>query len=310
MYQLDISPFGNYEKFTLQHPASGNGFALVPAFGACLLDLTFGGRAVLDAYATPQEMERNKWAKNVVLFPFPNRLRDGRYTWADTTYQCPINDPDTGNALHGFGMSREMRVAEIDLAEDAAAITCLYAGKAIDPGYPFAFTFAITFKMEAPGRFSVEMLFQNDDTQPIPLGFGWHPYLRLSDTVDTLQLQMPPCARVEVDARMLPTGQRTNYTQFIEFQTIKHTVFDTCFALTTEQPTAEVLLRSPDYGLCLWQETGPGKFNFLQLFTPPHRRSLAIEPMTCNIDAFNNGEGRISLAPGTSSHARFGLYPM
>src|SRR6266436_4622520 len=37
-----------------------------------------------------------------ILFPFPNRIRDGRFTWAGHTYQLPLNDPAQKNAIHGF----------------------------------------------------------------------------------------------------------------------------------------------------------------------------------------------------------------
>ena len=41
-------------------------------------------------------------------------------------------------------------------------------------------------------------------------------------------------------------------------------------------------------------------FPFFQVFTPPHRESIALEPMTCNVDAFNNGQGLVSLAADKS----------
>jgi aldose 1-epimerase len=50
-------------------------------------------------------------------------------------------------------------------------------------------------------------------------------------------------------------------------------------------------------------EWEPG-FDYVQLFTgdtlaPEHRRrGLAVEPMTCPADAFNSGEGLLTLPPG------------
>ena len=37
-----------------------------------------------------------------VLFPFPNRIRDGRFTWDGRTIELPLNDPTQKNAIHGF----------------------------------------------------------------------------------------------------------------------------------------------------------------------------------------------------------------
>lgn len=56
-----------------------------------------------------------------------------------------------------------------------------------------------------------------------------------------------------------------------------------------------------------WQEKGPNKYNYLQLYIPPDRNSIAIEPMTCNIDAFNNHNGLITLQPKESFDAKYGV---
>lgn len=56
-----------------------------------------------------------------------------------------------------------------------------------------------------------------------------------------------------------------------------------------------------------WMKGGKNKFNYLQLFTPAHRKSIAIEPMTCNINAFNNKEGLIILEPEEVLDLSFGI---
>ena len=48
-----------------------------------------------------------------VLFPFPNRIRDGRDTWAGKEYRLPTNDPSGKNAIHGFTPSRPWRVLTV-----------------------------------------------------------------------------------------------------------------------------------------------------------------------------------------------------
>jgi aldose 1-epimerase len=39
------------------------------------------------------------------------------------------------------------------------------------------------------------------------------------------------------------------------------------------------------------------KYNYVVLYIPPDRNSIAVEPMTSSIDAFNNKEGLIILKP-------------
>lgn len=307
MYHLASSFFGVFERLSLYHAQSGNGFSIVPGFGACLLDLTLGGQPVLDVYTTPDLLLENYWGKNTLLFPFPNRLKNGQYEWQGRQYQFPINDQATGNALHGFGMDKPMRVEELLAEEQSAQIICMYSSRGEHPAYLFPFTFAISFLIEEPNCFSGEITFQNDGEQPIPVGFGWHPYFKIAAQIEIVSLQLPGGEKIEIDESMIPTGVRHPSTAFHHLEKIGNAVLDNCFALPANEGKAEVLIESKHGALHYWQETGVGKFNFLQIFTPPHRQSIAIEPMTCNINAFNNKEGLITLEPGQTASARFGL---
>src|SRR5215813_5149846 len=54
-----------------------------------------------------------------ILFPFPNRIRDGRFTWEGKEFHLPLNDPAKKNAIHGFACQRVWRV--VDQGADAAS---------------------------------------------------------------------------------------------------------------------------------------------------------------------------------------------
>ncbi|NUQ23960.1 MAG: aldose 1-epimerase [Saprospiraceae bacterium] len=306
-FQHYITSFGSYEQHIVSQPERGCSLALVPGYGACVLDLQLCGVSILDGYQTPEELQINRGAKNTVLFPFPNRLKDGRYEWEGNYYFFTINDAATHTALHGFGMDKPMQVSEIRCEEDQAHITCVYSPAMIHQAYPFRFTYAITFSLYAPDRFEVTLHFTNDMAITIPVGLGWHPYYQLSDSIDNLVLQLPPCEMVGIDQQMIPTGKRYEYDEYAEPKRLGADILDNCFALSPQEGKAQIMIKGEKGRLRYWQETGRGKFNFIQLFTPPHRQSLAVEPMTCNIDAFNNGEGLIVVKAGETISARFGI---
>ncbi len=79
----------------------------------------------------------------------------------------------------------------------------------------------------------------------------------------------------------------------------------------------EHVLTAPDgRGLMLW--TDPD-FGWVQVFTPANfpkpghpdsRTAVAIEPMTCAADAFNNGWGLRRLEPGEAWSGSWGLTPL
>jgi aldose 1-epimerase len=305
MYTHSIEPFGNFEKHTIANDL-GDAFVIVPAFGANLLDLQFGGISVIEGYQTPEELVENAWSKNIVLFPFPNRIKDGQYTHEGQTYQFAINNTDTGNAIHGFSNNVKMDVTNVEASENEGSLTCTYTHDGSHEGYPFRFTFNIAFILRGP-HFDINMSFINDNSTAIPVGLGWHPYFRLSEKSDDTFLQMPDCQLVEIDERMIPTGSKSDFTDFNALTQIQDGFLDNGFFLKNQTQNAEVILSSNVGTLTCWQETGAGKWNFVQVFTPPHRRSIAIEPMTCNVDAFNNKDGLTILQPNEILQGRFGV---
>ena len=75
------------------------------------------------------------------------------------------------------------------------------------------------------------------------------------------------------------------------------TTLDNGFHLEIEGIFCQTELIAQDKKLIIWQETGDNKMNYLVIYTPPSRQSVAIEPLTSNINAFNNGEDLIILEP-------------
>ena len=47
---------------------------------------------------------------------------------------------------------------------------------------------------------------------------------------------------------------------------------------------------------------------YLQIYTPEHRQSIAIEPMTCIANSFNNKIGFTELTPGKTDTWRIDLF--
>ncbi len=297
MYQLEKTPFGPMEKLRIWNDKSGNSFSIVPGHGACLLDLQIGGKAIIEGFETPGQVEANRWMKSALLAPFPNRLKRGTYEWDNKKYRFFLNDSITQNALHGFLMDQKMEVTATDLTKDHAVISCAYEYDAHVEGYPFPFLFEVTYTMKEPNSFEVKMRFQNKGSQPIPIGLGWHPYFQLDNNIDKQLLQMPASQMVGVDEFMIPTGKRYDYDEFETLKPLKSTILDNCFALSDTTKSAEVFLQNSTHCMRYWQETGKNKYNYLQVFTHPDRISIAIEPMTCNIDAFNNGDGLVVVVP-------------
>ena len=304
MYHLEKEQWGPYEVVRLEDHAAGTGFSVAPQRGACLLDLHLGGRNVLDGYGDASGLESLDWAKSALLAPFPNRLKDGRYRAGGEEYQFPLNDVERGNALHGFVLDKPFEVGEVLAEEGYASMVLKYAYAGDLAYFPFPFLLRVSYSLKKGAGFEMTMEMENTGVQEMPAGMGWHPYFGLGAPVGWMELELPPVERVEVDGRMIPTGEKTPFVEFQKTRTLDGVQFDTGFRLLGQGPVAEVALGLGPFRLGYWQDQG---FPFLQVFTPPARRSIALEPMTCNIDAFHNGEGLRMLRPGERIQGKAGI---
>jgi aldose 1-epimerase len=62
-----------------------------------------------------------------------------------------------------------------------------------------------------------------------------------------------------------------------------------------------------DTHLEVWQQCTNQTYNYLQIYTPADRKTIAIEPMTCAADSLNNGLGLWIVAPKSACKAKYGV---
>jgi aldose 1-epimerase len=301
MYQITTDAFGSYTRHTLESKSLGHGFSVVPEAGANVLDIWFEEQSVLDGFATPEELAGGHWGKSTLLFPFPNRLLDGKFTYEGVTYEWPINNAATGNAIHGFIRSEAFTVESTQVSGQGCSITLAVDYDGRHAFYPFPFKMEVTYRLGSDRSFGVSVRVENKANTHLPFGFGWHPYFRLVPQAADHSLQLVPGPRVEIDDRMIPTGKLLEQTDFQELTAIGDTFIDNCFKAEPEQ--YEVCLAGGERKLVF--KANKRDWPYFQVFTPPHRTSVALEPMTCNVNVLNSGDGLIKLAPNAVWEAGF-----
>src|SRR5262249_52444916 len=116
-----------------------------------------------------------------ILFPFPNRIRGGRFTWDGKDYQLPLNDGPRQNAIHGFATGRAWKVSGSGADPTSAWVTGTFA-RADHPElrdlWPADFEIRVTYRLGA-GSLAVEAEVHNPDRKALPFGLGYHPYFRI-----------------------------------------------------------------------------------------------------------------------------------
>src|SRR5262249_46018089 len=117
-----------------------------------------------------------------VLFPFPNRIRDGRFTWDNRDYQLPINGPNDPHAIHAFACRKPWPVMDSCESETKAWITAEFHGSIDAPDslahWPADYLIKLTVALEV-NQLSFVARIHNPDIKPLPFGLGYHPYFAI-----------------------------------------------------------------------------------------------------------------------------------
>ncbi|HEX4109042.1 MAG TPA: aldose 1-epimerase family protein [Solirubrobacteraceae bacterium] len=282
--------------------------AWVVEVGGGLREYTVGGRPVLDGYPAQR---RCTGGRGQVLVPWPNRVRDGRYSFAGSELQLDLSEPAKGNASHGLARWRAWTAAEPTSPGTVRMSHLLHP----QPGYPFILELGVEYVLAQDGL-TVTLSARNRGREPCPYGAGQHPYLHAGPGgVDGATLHLRAATRLISDERSIPVGREAVVGSPYDFngpRAIGSLVLDTCFTDLARDGDgiARAILDTGERLLTLWIDEA---FRCLMVFSgdtlPPEerRRGLAVEPMTCPPNALQSGEDLVVLEPGETHTARWGI---
>lgn len=290
------------QRFTLRGPHSSAEIAQV---GAAVRALTVDGVDLVPRYADDLPTPA---ASGVVLVPWPNRIRDGKYTFAGEDRQLAISEPKFGNASHGllrFGAYTALEVGDerIVLGADVVPQT----------GYPFHLRTRVTFTLCDDGLHVAHRI-ENVGGATAPFALGIHPYLQI-DGVPTADLvvRSSGTTTLVVDDRNIPVDDVPvdGDTDLRAGRRLGDVSLDNAYRGLDRDATgrAHHSLTAPDgRRVQLWQDE---QFRWAQVFTtdryPGHPLAVAIEPMTAPANAFASGVDLRTLAPGDVFEAEWGV---
>lgn len=315
MFTIKTEPFGRFTQIKLINSITGEYFGVIPDYGATFNALVLRKDErlcdIIDGSNTFDELmnEGTSISKGMILFPFPNRIEDGKYSFEGKEYQLDINEKSNNNAIHGLVAHSKFKVKKFEADDTFASLDLVYDELGTNEGYPFKCRLTIQFELNNNSELICKTTVENLDDKNIPVGVGWHPYFKALDTINSLELKVPSDKILEIDSRMLTTGKTLTNTTFLNGKEIGKTEMDTCFVLEPKNGvvTTELYDRVNNATVEIWQETGSNKYNFVQFYIPESRKSIAIESMTCPANAFNTRHCLITLAPKQKVSFNFGV---
>jgi aldose 1-epimerase len=190
------------------------------------------------------------------MAPWAGRVRHGRFTFAATQHQLPLNKPP--HAIHGIVRDRRWRV------EHESTTRAVLSVELADP-WPFAGRVVQVLEL-APDSLSLAMEVHALDA-PMPASCGWHPWWhRDLARGDPLELELHAGAMYVRDDEGIPTG---------ELMPVEPPPWDDCFTdlggpvvavlhwpgaavLTIETDCrCVVVFTEPEAALCVEPQSGP-----------------------------------------------------
>lgn len=284
-----------------------------------------GGQALDLLYADPGLFDNGRPTRSgiPILFPFPNRIRDGQCNWEGRPFALPKIDGTKKNAIHGFVCRKPWRLVEEGSDADSAWITGEFQLSRDDadslPLWPADFVLKVTYRLLA-GRLRVESQVRNPGAGTLPFGIGYHPYFTVpfvpGAKADDCLIQVPAASYWKLD-ETLPTGEILPVDEARDFRKPRPfggvNVDDVLTNLTSGGPETPAGLR--------WNGSmiqGERKLHFfsstffreLVVFTPPNRKAFCLEPYTCPTNAINmpnqgKDVGWLTLPSGAKWNAEF-----
>lgn len=280
--------------------ASGGEAVILPGLGGTVHSLSLGGTGPLLRPDGDGELGANPRFRGRLLFPFNDRIPGGRYSFMGREYRLPPNESSDGSAIHGFLYRKAMHLRGVRAGYGYAALVLgLDLGDDEEEGYPFRLSLRVLYRLDS-GGFRLRMSVRNRGSAAAPLAYGWHPYFSLPGRLPEWTLTHRGSRYVPIGPDLLPLGKlRGVHGGGPDFRRGR-ALGDGLVDIALEAVPGPTTLVSGDASVCVAASLPP--FSFTQIYVPPERDSVAIEPVSAATDSFNRrSPGLIALGPGERS---------
>lgn len=230
-----------------------------------------------------------------LLYPWANRLGGLRYQAAGREVLLDpasslLHFTNDGLPIHGVPWSR---LSWQVTGEDANTLKARLEWTSEDLLTVFPFPHRIEMIVALhPQNLTVETTIVAGASAPVPVSFGFHPYLCLPGLPRAeWQLRLPVMQHLLLDTRRLPSGEEM---PFAGLDTVLgDRDFDDGFVVLEERPSFSIM----GGGRKITLEFLEG-YRYAQVYAPGGRDYLALEPMTAPTNALATGRDLRLVEPG------------
>lgn len=324
-FHIKEKTFGRHTLIQLSDNTDNCHACIIPSCGALLNNMVVSTHSgltdIINGFKNESDLDENlsKTFKGTILSPWINRIDKARFTFNQKQYEVDKVWKEKDWALHGYLYNQAFRVVSGQVTNEAAVLVLKNNYTGDKPGFHFTFETTVTYALYSSNHLTCISQTNNTGNEPMPFSFGWHPWFFNNAIINDLELMFPCEYKVEVNDNLIPTGERIAYHEFDSLKKIGTDEFDTCFRLKGFSEPAGVFNPQNEIAVVtaidnaqrikvqLWMDTGTNKYNYLQVYIPPQRDTIALEPMTSWPDAFNNNNDLIVIKPHQPVSMNYGI---
>jgi galactose mutarotase-like enzyme len=279
----------------------------VPGAGMAGVSLLHDGEELLDRRGGLEEYRATGAVMGIpLLHPWANRLSGADYELDGRRVHLDDSMPrdDNGLPIHGANGGRlAWAVDRIDGDEHGAHLRASLDSErapALAAAFPFPHLLTIAVSLTG-GALTLRTTVAATGTAPVPIAFGFHPYVRVPG-VDraSWDVSLPERRHLELDARGIPTGRgRAESPSRFGLADI---AFDDAFDGIADG--ARFSVAGGGRRLTVTHHDG---FPVAQVYAPSDEQFICFEPMTAPVDALRTGRGLRRAGPRAPFSAAFSI---
>jgi aldose 1-epimerase len=177
---------------------------LVPGLGSNIISLTYKKKSIA-ILRTPANFQNYKNSPILfgipILFP-PNRIEDGKFTFANRDYSFDINEPEKHNHIHGFVHDKPWKLISCDENSIVTKFTSQDYPEILRQ-FPHHFTLEMVTVLDK-NRLIQRMTASNLSDFVMPIGLGYHTSFVFRENSE---VQAQISKRWILNERNLPVGE-------------------------------------------------------------------------------------------------------
>jgi aldose 1-epimerase len=266
---------------------------IAPEYGSNLFCFRVGEHDLI--YTDQELLTKREFTGTIVLWPFPNRVRDKRYTYQGQSYSLENVHRPGGypTLIHGLVFDRPWHYTQPVIGADTVSVTTYIDVNPDSPyysAYPFDSRLSLTYTLSET---ELTMTYQvhNKSAGTLPFGFAMHPYLSTFADKHEVLLSIPAQAVMEADDALLPTGRifDVNEVMYAMYDLRKSVPVDYLKLDHVYTRLNKPALSIVDYKTLAMQLhiSATDDFTHVVIFTPQQSPYFCLEHQTCSTDAIN-----------------------